>query len=534
MDRPLMVGIKLEHDMLFNSPIFVFLFLPVALLGLYIFGRLGAFRFALVFLVVVSSVFYGWFRAIYLPLLAILTAFNYLCGRKLSRDCEKGKRRPVLLAFGIVVNLGVLAYFKYMNFFLENLNALFATHFSVGNVLLPLGISFFIFQKIAYLADSYKGETSSYTPLEFACFVMYFPQLIAGPIVHHSELIPQLRQRLHITAIDLSAGLCLFTMGLLKKIVLADPLARFSDTLFDVASAGQGQPVILSWSAAIGFSLQIYFDFSGYTDMALGLALMMGIRLPLNFNSPYKALNIIDFWRRWHMTLSRFLRDYLYIPLGGNRRGERRRYVNLMLTMLLGGLWHGAGWTFVAWGGLHGFYLIVNHGWEGVKTNLGFQNSTPVTRALGRLTTFLAVVLAWVFFRAQSFSAASMLLKGMIGFYGLAIPPATVDTLKAKIPFWAAGNFMIAVAVLAILVATVWILPNSQQILAAHRPAERSVETPPFMHAPLLVRMGIIDKQGQIALTASSGFIVGGALLGAMIFQTIASATLHPFIYFQF
>jgi alginate O-acetyltransferase complex protein AlgI len=520
--------------MLFNSAIFVFVFLPVVLLGLYIIGRLGAYRFALLFLVVVSGVFYGWFKAIYLPLLAILTAFNYLCGRKLSRDCEKGRQRPVLLAFGIAVNLGVLAYFKYMNFFLENLNGLFATHFSIGNVLLPLGISFFMFQKIAYLADSYKGETSSYTPLEFACFVMYFPQLIAGPIVHHSELIPQLRRRLQITAIDLSAGLCLFTLGLLKKIVLADPLAHFSDTLFDVASTGQGQPLILSWSAALGFSLQIYFDFSGYTDMALGLALMMGIRLPLNFNSPYKAPNIIEFWRRWHMTLSRFLRDYLYIPLGGNRHGEPRRYVNLTITMLLGGLWHGAGWTFVAWGGLHGFYLIVNHGWEGAKTKLGFRNITPVTRTMGRLTTFLAVVVAWVFFRAQTFGTATVLLKGMIGFYGLTIPPSTLDTLNAKIPFWTTGNFTLALAVLAILVAAVWILPNSQQILAAYRPAKQPIETWPFGRDPLFVRMGLVDKQGQIALTAASGFIVGGALLSAMIFQSIRSITLHPFIYFQF
>jgi D-alanyl-lipoteichoic acid acyltransferase DltB (MBOAT superfamily) len=520
--------------MLFNSGTFVFLFLPAVLLGLYIIGRLGAQHLALVFLVVVSGVFYGWFKTIYLPLLVVLTAFNYLCGRKLSRDCEKGKQRSVLLAFGISVNLGVLAYFKYMNFFLENLNGAFATHFSIGTVLLPLGISFFIFQKIAYLADSYKGETSSYTPLEFACFVMYFPQLIAGPIVHHSELIPQLRQRLQITALGLSAGLCLFTLGLLKKIVLADPLAHFSDTLFNVASGGQGQPLILSWSAAIGFSLQIYFDFSGYTDMALGLALMMGIRLPLNFNSPYKASNIIEFWRRWHMTLSRFLRDYLYIPLGGNRHGEPRRYVNLMITMLLGGLWHGAGWTFVAWGGLHGLYLIVNHGWERTKTNLGFRNSTPVTRGLGRLTTFPVVVVAWVFFRAQSFGAASILLKGMIGFYGVAIPPPTLDALKSKIPFWTAGNFTMAIAVLAILVAGVLMLPNSQQILAVYRSAKQPIETRPLVHAPLLVRLGLVDKQGQIALTASSGFLVGGALFGAMIFQTIASTALHPFIYFQF
>jgi D-alanyl-lipoteichoic acid acyltransferase DltB (MBOAT superfamily) len=520
--------------MLFNSTTFVFLFLPVVLLGLYIITRLDAHRFALVWLIIVSGVFYGWFKAIYLPLLAILTALNYLCGSKLSRDCEAGRPRPALLACGVALNLGVLAYFKYMNFFLGNINGLFGSHLSIGEVLLPLGISFFIFQKIAYLADSYKGETSSYTPLEFACFVMYFPQLIAGPIVHHSELIPQLRQRLQISAIDLSAGLCLFTIGLLKKIVLADPLAHFADTLFNVASAGQGQSLIVSWSAALAFSFQIYFDFSGYTDMALGLALMMGIRLPLNFNSPYKARSIIEFWRRWHMTLSRFLRDYVYIPLGGNRQGTRRRFVNLMITMLLGGLWHGAAWTFVAWGGLHGLYLIVNHGWQRSRSLLGFTESTPITRAVAGLTTFLAVVVAWVFFRAQSFDAASVLLKGMVGFYGLGIAPSTLETLNAEIPFWAAGNFKVTVAILAVLVAAVWTLPNSQEILAKYRPAKQSIAVQPLVRASLLVRWGLIGKEGQIALTAVSGFMLAGALFGAMVFQTIGSTTLHPFIYFQF
>ena len=520
--------------MLFNSATFVFLFLPIVLFGLYVIGRLGGHRFAIVWLIVASAVFYGWFKVIYLPLLAILTAFNYLCGSKLSRECEAGRRRPVLLAVGIAVNLGVLAYFKYMNFFLDNFNGLFETHFSIGAVLLPLGISFFIFQKIAYLADSYKGETSAYTPLEFTLFVMYFPQLIAGPIVHHSELIPQIRQRLQISALDLSAGLSLFTMGLLKKIVLADPLAHFSDALFSVASAGQGQSLIASWSAGLGFTFQIYFDFSGYTDMALGLALMMGIRLPLNFNSPYKALNIIDFWRRWHMTLSRFLRDYVYIPLGGNRRGPRRRYVNLLITMLLGGLWHGAAWTFVAWGGLHGLYLVVNHGWERARRHLGFTKSTPVTRAASRLTTFLAVVLAWVFFRAQTFGEASLLLKGMLGFYGLASPPSALATMNAELPFWTAGDFAVAVAILAILLTAVWTLPNSQEILAGFRPAKQPIEPRPLVRAPLLIRWGLIGKDGQVALTASSGVLVASALFGAMIFQAVGSTTLHPFIYFQF
>jgi len=264
------------------------------------------------------------------------------------------------------------------------------------------------------------------------------------------------------------------------------------------------------------------------------LALMMGIRLPLNFNSPYKARNIIDFWRRWHMTLSRFLRDYVYIPFGGNRHGARRRYINLMITMLLGGLWHGAAWTFVAWGGLHGLYLIVNHGWERSKSLLGLTESTSVTRAAGRLTTFLAVVVAWVFFRAQTFSAATVLLNGMLGFYGLTMSSSALETMKATIPFWTAGNFTVAVAILAILVMAVWTLPNSQELLARYRPAKQPIAASPLVRAPPLVRRNLVARESQIALTAVSGVITASALFGAMVFQTISTTTLHPFIYFQF
>lgn len=512
--------------MLFNSPLFVFVFLPITLCGLYLITRFSTHRLAIVWLIVASAVFYGWFNAIYLPLLVALIVFNYLCGAKLSRDYRAGLPRPMLLAVGILVNLGVLAYFKYMNFFLGNANAVLNTHFSIGHVLLPLGISFFIFQKIAYLADSYKGETSSYTPLEFAVFVMYFPQLIAGPIVHHSELIPQLRHRFQFSPTDLSAGLCLFTMGLLKKVVLADPLASYADTLFGVASSGQGQSLIVSWSAALAFTFQIYYDFSGYTDMALGLALMMGIRLPLNFNSPYKALNIIDFWRRWHMTLSRFLRDYVYIPLGGNRRGSLRRYANLMITMMLGGLWHGAGWTFVAWGSLHGIYLAINHGWESARGYLAFEDTAPLTCFASRIATFVVVVVAWVFFRAQTFGAASVLLQGMLGFYGLLTPSPAAASLQVPTP--------IAATILVTLIVAVWTLPNSQEMLAHFRPAKQPVDEQPIVRLPALGRWGLIEKNGQLALTVSTGIIFAGALMCAMTFQAIRSANLQPFIYFQF
>ncbi|MGA8613924.1 MAG: MBOAT family protein [Xanthobacteraceae bacterium] len=517
--------------MLFNSPVFVLLFLPITLFGLFLAENFGSQRLAMVWLIIASAFFYGWFKAIYLLLLASLIVFNYLCGAKLSRDCQLGRPRRALLVFGIAVNFGVLAYFKYKNFFLDNANHLLGTHFSLGVVLLPLGISFFIFQKIAYLADSYKGETSSYTPLEFALFVMYFPQLIAGPIVHHSELIPQLRQRLRISPAALSAGLCLFTVGLLKKTVLADPLAHLVDVLFGVVAAGQGVSFLGSWCAAVGFTFQIYFDFSGYTDMALGLALMMGVRLPLNFDSPYKALNVIDFWRRWHMTLSRFLRDYVYIPLGGNRRGEPRRYVNLMITMLLGGLWHGAGWTFVGWGGLQGLYLVVNHGWERARQQHRFVKPTLATRVASRAFTFLAVVVSWVFFRAPDFTVAATLLKGMVGHYGFSGVSAAAAT---NIPLVATHGFRMIVAILAILLVAVWTLPNSQEIVGAFRSAQSPTKDVSSARAPFFTRLGLMERGVQLSLSASSGVIAGAALVGAMIFQSMRSTTLQQFIYFQF
>ena len=352
--------------MLFNSAIFIFAFLPITLVVYWALNALRLDRAAIAWLVVASAVFYGWFSVRYLAMLAVLIVFNYVMGVLLARDFHSGRRRPAVLAFGIAVNLAVLGYFKYTNFFIDNTNALFGTDFVLRQIILPIGISFFTFQKIAYLVDAYRGETKEYDFLDFSLFVMYFPQLIAGPIVHHEEMIPQFAGSTsrRLNAQDLAAGLVLFTMGLIKKAVFADTLVGLADPIFGAAQGRHIPSLYDAWSGVFAFTLQIYFDFSGYTDMALGLALMMSIRLPLNFDSPYQAASIIDFWRRWHMTLSRFLRDYLYIPLGGNRRGERRRFVNLMLTMLIGGLWHGAAWTFVAWGGLHGAYLIVNHAWQ--------------------------------------------------------------------------------------------------------------------------------------------------------------------------
>jgi alginate O-acetyltransferase complex protein AlgI len=507
--------------MLFNSSVFVFAFLPITLIGFFLIGSQGWRRAAMAWLVLASMFFYGWFRWQYLLLFAILVLFNYYYGVKLAHERRRGRANRASLAVGLAVNLLVLAYFKYANFFITNTNWAFGSHFSLLNIVLPLGISFFTFQKIAYLVDAYRGDAEEYSLLDFSLFVMYFPQLIAGPIVHHKEMIPQFRRPaiLRPSAADLATGLTLFTIGLVKKIIIADTVVGWSDPVFAAARAGSVLPLAEAWTGAIAFSFQIYFDFSGYTDMALGLALMIGIRLPLNFNSPYKATGIIDFWRRWHMTLSRFLRDYVYFPLGGNRRGKPRRYVNLMATMLLGGLWHGAAWTFVAWGGLHGLYLIVNHAWRALRGRRP-EDAGVVEVWAARIVTFLAVVVAWVFFRAEGFHAAFRMVRGMIGMNGITTP----------------GQAPSHLAELLILLVMVWLLPNSQELLSRFRPTI-SIVAAGRLPAPLLhlgMRAGLLSDDGSLALGALAGVAVGFVMFGALLYQTLRSTVLLPFIYFQF
>ena len=505
--------------MLFNSAHFVLLFLPITLTGFFIFGKLGWRRPSIAWLVAASMFFYGWFSVRYLAMLAVLILVNFWLGQRLARDFRNGKQRPYLVACGIAINLGVLGYFKYANFFIGNVNAAFGTTFVLRNVILPIGISFFTFQKIAYLVDAYRGDAEGYELLEFSLFVMFFPQLIAGPIVHHKEIIPQFRRSdLRLSFRDLAAGISLFVIGMVKKVLIADTVSDWANAAFSATKAGGPLSFFDAWSGALSFALQIYFDFSGYTDMALGLALMVGIRLPLNFNSPYKAHNIIDFWRRWHMTLSRFLRDYVYIPLGGNRRGRARRYLNLMLTMLLGGFWHGAAWTFVVWGGLHGAYLAINHAWQGGRGRLGWKlGFGPIGKLGGGLLTFLCVVIAWVFFRAEGFASAAAMLKAMAW-------SGDLGTVDAR---W---------VIIAALLALVWFLPNSQQLLGEWRPVIDEIHPAklPAMLRSAASRLGFASSAGTLALTRSTGAIAGTLLFGLLVYQAMRSTTLQPFIYFQF
>src|SRR4051794_2040526 len=387
--------------MLFSSYAFLFQFLPAVALA-FAAARRWSPRCGIVVLAFASLIFYGAWKPVYLLVLLASIGCNFWLGLRM----EDAARRRRIGTLGVALNLALLAYFKYTDFIFDSLGALTGTPLPFVNVVLPLGISFFTFQQIAYLVDVMRGAKVERDLVSYTLFVSFFPHLIAGPLVHHAEMIPQFkRARSGRSAVLAARGLSIFAAGLFKKVVIADNLAQFVTPVFAHLDAGGGVTAQWAWLSTLAYTLQIYFDFSGYSDMAIGLALLFGIRLPVNFRSPYKATSIIEFWRRWHITLSRFLRDYLYIPLGGNRLGEQRRYINLLVTMLLGGLWHGAGWNFIIWGGLHGFYLGINHlwrGWRGDAAPLASGAAAAATKILCWAVTFFAVVIAWVFFRAKT------------------------------------------------------------------------------------------------------------------------------------
>ncbi len=392
--------------MLFNSAIYVFLFLPIVF-GVYFYlNHKRLTEAGKAFLVLASLFFYAWWNVNYLPLILVSMVVNYTIGRELARHRRnrRGYSPKKLLAVGVVFNLGLLGYYKYMDFFLENINRVYHTHIPLLHLALPLAISFYTFQQISYLVDSYREETKEYDFLNYALFVTFFPQLIAGPIVHHAEMMPQFAKAKNRVKnyYNMALGLFVFAIGLFKKVVLADAFAVWATQGFDLS---ESLNFYEAWLTSLSYTFQIYFDFSGYTDMAIGSALLFNIRLPANFASPYKSLNIQDFWRRWHITLSRFLKDYIYIPLGGNRKGVLRTHTNLLLTFLIGGIWHGAGWTFVFWGFLHGIALVIHRIWS----SLGFR----MHYIIGWFLTFQFINVTWVFFRAETWDDALKVLRGM-------------------------------------------------------------------------------------------------------------------------
>jgi alginate O-acetyltransferase complex protein AlgI len=518
--------------MLFNSLEFLLVFLPVTVSGFWVCRRYGNVSWVILWLLACSIVFYGAWEPYYVLLIVGSIAFNYAAAMRIART-----RSRWTLALAIAANLALLAYYKYTNFILLTYSTVIGADFHPAAILLPLGISFVTFIQVAFLVDVYRRRTDDLGLAKYALFVSYFPHLIAGPIIHHKEVMSQFtNERIrNVSRSDVVIGISLIVIGLFKKVVMADTLAAYASVGFRLA--GEGQPISFfdAWGAVLAFTFQIYFDFSGYSDIALGLSRLFGIKLPINFNSPYKAGSIIEFWRRWHITLSRFLRDYLYIPLGGNRGGVFRRYLNLLLVMLIGGLWHGASWLFVVWGGLHGIYLIVNHAFRYVMELPGIVRSgiPRILVPLSSLLAFPAVVFAWVFFRANTWDGAVVMLRAMSGSNGILLPERfqkifgpfreTVMQLFHMhtgdlVTFYSAR----AILFVAVSALFVFLLPNSQELLARFKPA--------------LDQISVQDNMLYRALRwrPSSGSAVVTALVAILVLFKIYTGAPGEFIYFQF
>ncbi len=491
--------------MLFYSFEFIYLFFPISLIGYFLLGKRSK-HLSVIWLVACSLFFYGWWNPKYIPFLVGSLLFNYYYGLILRTT-----RSKLLLFAGVALNLALIGYYKYIGFFAAVINDISSNSLDFGTIILPLGISFFTFQQIAWLVDSYKGKISQQDQglWEYGLFVTFFPQLIAGPIVHHSEMMPQFHEKMNrlLNWDNMAAGITIFVIGLAKKVIIADSIAPYANKIFD-ASLTTTQAITSgeAWIGALSYTLQLYFDFSGYADMAIGLALMCNIRLPINFDSPYKSISIADFWRRWHITLSRFLRDYVYIPLGGSRSGEQRRYVNLLLTMLIGGLWHGAGWTFIFWGGLHGLFLVIHRLWNNFS-------KIRLPKVVAQLTTFVCIVIAWVFFRAETFDSGGRIIMAMADIKSFSCGELlTVNEITAALKYLVPSLFI------------VFFMPNTQNLIGDSRGGLRIYQNPsrewrflkPTFQANLLWLGSIV------VLSVSS------------VYFLLDQSNIHEFIYFQF
>jgi alginate O-acetyltransferase complex protein AlgI len=542
--------------MLFNSGVFLLGFLPLALAGFFAFGVCGRQRLALGWLTLMSLVFYGWWNPVHVPLLLASMGCNYLLGRRLGRHPSRA-----LLVAGVAGNILLLGYFKYTGFAAEALDGLLGLGWTVPHIVLPLAISFFTFQQIAYLSDAHDGVAVEHDFLNYCLFVTFFPHLIAGPITHHREMLTQfadpgiLRPRADL----ISIGATLFLLGLFKKVMVADQLAAYVTPVFAAAAAGNGAELTLlpAWGGALAYTLQIYFDFSGYTDMAIGLGLLFGISLPPNFDSPYKARNIIEFWSRWHMTLTRFLTAYVYNPvvLAMSRRRLRagrpmpRRgkmtagaFVAIVafptiLTMFVSGVWHGAGWQFIVFGLLHGAFLTVNHGWRALKARLGWpmEGRYPALRPASVLLTFVCVVVAQVFFRAPDVHAALAVLSGMAGLNGVAVDwtlyevrglHRAIDLLG--LPLAVVPLFKLPQAeAIAGLLLVVWTMPNTQQWMRHYRTALDARPAPSWLE-----RLGAGLPLATWRPTVACGAVIG--VVGFFALARALSVAPSEFLYFQF
>jgi alginate O-acetyltransferase complex protein AlgI len=506
--------------MLFNSFNFLFAFLPVTMAGFFLLARRGS-GAAVAWLAAASLFFYGWWDSRYVALLLASISFNYCCALRIQvAQRQSAKKRWLVLA--VSANLLLLGYYKYANFFIASATALGATHFPALDIVLPIGISFFTFTQIAFLVDACRGKVNDYRLIHYILFVTYFPHLIAGPVLHHKQMMPQFDQARQFSRSHLAVGLSIFCIGLAKKVLLADNLAPHANSLFDGTAA---PTLLLAWGGVLAYAFQLYFDFSGYSDMAIGLSRLFGIHLPLNFDSPYKATSISQFWRRWHMTLSHFLRDYLYIAIGGNRCGPLRRTLNLMVTMLLGGLWHGAGWNFAIWGCLHGLFLIIHQGWGAIARRLGLACDAIAWKMSATALTFAMVCCAWVFFRAADLATSLKILQGMSGGFGISLPAALGSHLgnlkpafeNAGVHFFlgGGGQFLANWCWVATAAFIVFSLPNTQQIMCQPEPV-LAIETgagrtaPRWIWSPSprwAVALGLLAVAGLLSLSHPSDFL---------------------------
>jgi D-alanyl-lipoteichoic acid acyltransferase DltB (MBOAT superfamily) len=464
--------------MLFNTPEYFLLFLPVSIIVYFFFSKRRYFAASKLWLLLCSLFFYCYWKFDYIWILLGSIVFNFVIGSILSKEANADEdatklgvkdnqnsdertlknrvcstKRKLILIFGVLANVALLGYYKYTDFLISDLNLLLGTSYELVHIVLPLAISFFTFQQIAYLVDSYKGLTKEYDFVSYAVFVSFFPQLIAGPIVHHKDLIPQFfkARNLFLNYKNLCFGLFIFTIGLIKKAIIADKFAIWVGDGFDSAN---NLTLLTSWLVSFCYTFQLYFDFSGYCDMAVGSALFFNIKLPINFNSPYKALSIQDFWRRWHITLSSFLRDYLYFPLGGSRQGSFRTYVNLFIVFFITGIWHGAGNTFVLWGLLHGVAIIIHRVFH------NFSYSLP--RVPAWILTFIFVDIAWVLFRAPDLNVAYEVYSHMFDFGSLSLEQ--LSTFKSALKGIGLNYQTITYVVLALIV--VLTCKNSNELLA--------------------------------------------------------------------
>ncbi len=483
--------------MLFNSYLFILLFLPAVTAGFFALARLKNKEFALGYLVLVSLFFYAWYHYIYLILIIASILFNYVAGRFLARP-DKSK---TLLIIAVTANLALLGYFKYANFFVETANLVFSGSVFFKKVFLPLAISFFTLQQIAYLVDTYRNETEKISLLRYSLFVSFFPQLIAGPIVTFRELVPQFKKEntFVFKRDNLILGITIFTIALFKKVGIADFLGQYVDQLYAISAAGKPLTALAAWLSVLLYSLQIYFDFSAYSEMAIGLAIMLNIRLPENFRASFRASTMKNFWQRWHMTLSRFLLKYLYIPLGGNRRGKSRTLLNVMIVLMISGLWHGAALTFIVWGLLHALFLIL----EKLAGSYGRHPARPILW-LKQAMVFLAFGLTLILFRADNFSHAWLHFSSLF----------TAGGESITMPPWALFFFLAALAALLFL-------PSMRQLFGSEYPA-------------LDIYNGEKAQPSLQLLQFKPGFTWGLIVYLLMAISILFLGNVQKFIYYQF